>query len=97
MSTELTPSNPSTALAENLPDIVRRAGQAAVFAAEEFVYGALRNEHTRKAYRHAVDRFLTWCDERGLSPGTIRPYDVSLYVESRQQTHSAPGASPLSQ
>ena len=37
--------------AATLPDIVRRAGQAAVFAAEEFFYGAIRNEHTRTAYR----------------------------------------------
>ena len=49
-----------------LPDILRRAGQAAVFAAEEFFYGAIRNEHTRTAYRRAVDQFLAWCEQRGL-------------------------------
>jgi hypothetical protein len=40
----------------NLPNLVRRAGPAAVFAAEEFFYGAIRDEHTRIAYRRAVDR-----------------------------------------
>ena len=29
---------------------MQRAGQAAVFAAEEFYYGSIRNEHTRTAY-----------------------------------------------
>lgn len=32
-----------------LPDIVRRAGSAAVFAAEEFFDATIRNEHTRRA------------------------------------------------
>jgi hypothetical protein len=48
-----TPSDPSNALilasetlVPALPDIVQRAGQAAVFAAEEFYYGSIRNEHT---------------------------------------------------
>ena len=42
-----------------LPQIVRRAGQAAVFA-EEFFYGAIRNKHTRVAYSRAVNEFLGW-------------------------------------
>jgi len=56
MSTELansTPSDPSTALAPvsetraiALPGIVARAGGAAAFAAEEFFYGRIRNQHT---------------------------------------------------
>jgi hypothetical protein len=71
-----TPPDPSTALvvvsetpsALALPDILRRAGQAAVFAADEFFYGAIRNEHTRAAYRRAVNQFLA-C--------TSRPCDIS--------------------
>ena len=35
-----------------------RAGKAAVFAAEEFFFGRIRNEHTRAAYLIAVRRFL---------------------------------------
>ena len=64
-----------------LPDIVRRAGQAAVFAAEEFFYGAIRNEHTRTAYRRAVDRFLGWCEQRGLELARIAPGDVGQYFD----------------
>ena len=47
-------------------------------------------EHAPGLCQSACSSFLTWCEERGLSLGTIRPYDVSLYIESRQQTHSAP-------
>ena len=62
------PAQPSGAIA--LPDIVRRAGQAAVFAAEEFFYGAIRNEHTRIAYRRAVDRFFrVYADGGTFFPG----------------------------
>ena len=34
--------------------------------------------------------FFAWCDERGLTLTTIRPYDVATYIETREQTHSAP-------
>lgn len=76
-----TPPDPSTALvpvsdtpsALALPDIVRRCGHAAVYAAEEFFYGAIRNEHTRAAYRRAVDQFLAWCEQRGLDLPGIAP------------------------
>ena len=83
-----TPSDPSQALilasetqVPALPDIVQRAGQAAVFAAEEFYYGSIRNEHTRTAYRRAVDRFLAWCEERGLELARIAPKDVGQYFD----------------
>jgi site-specific recombinase XerD len=36
-------------------------------------------------------RFFAWCDGRGLTLTTIRPYDVATYIETLQQTHSAPG------
>ena len=83
------PRDPSTALvpvsetpsALALPDIVRRAGPAAVFAAEEFFYGVIRNEHTRAAYRRAVDQFLAWCEQRGLELPRIAPGDVGQYFD----------------
>jgi site-specific recombinase XerD len=31
-----------------------------------------------------------WCKDRGLTLATIRPFDVSTYIESLQQTYSAP-------
>src|SRR5258708_2208059 len=42
------------------PAIVARAGGGR-FAWDEFFVGEIRNAHTRKNYRHAVLRFLTWC------------------------------------
>lgn len=41
----------------NLPALVERAGPAARFAFEEFLYGRIRNPHTRRAYLHAVRTF----------------------------------------
>lgn len=81
----LVPVSPATPVrpveAMSLPSIVRRAGQAAVFAAEEFFYGAIRNEHTRAAYRRAIKQFLAWCDGRGLKLARIAPRDVGLYFD----------------
>jgi len=65
----------------DLPAIVRRAGDAAIFAAEEFFYGEIRNEHTRSAYLHAVRQFLAWCEERGLELPRIAPKDVGQYMD----------------
>jgi hypothetical protein len=47
-------------VAGKLPAIIQRAGSNAVFAAQEFFFGTLRNEHTQRAYLHAVKRFLKW-------------------------------------
>jgi site-specific recombinase XerD len=60
---------------------VRQAGDAAVFAAEEFFYGEIRNEHTRSAYLHAVKQFLAWCELRGLELPRIAPKDVGQYFD----------------
>jgi site-specific recombinase XerD len=79
--TAIIPSNE----AMKLPATVRRAGQAAVFAAEEFFYGAIRNQHTRAAYRRAVDRFLAWCESRGLELQRIAPADVGRYFDGLRE------------
>jgi len=93
-----TPSDPSNALVpasgnrpgslrNQLPEILTRAGQAAVFAAEEFFFGRLRNEHTRAAYLVAVKRFLAWAEARGLELVRIAPKDVGQYLdELRKET-----------
>ena len=49
-----------------------------------------RNPNTRRAYVRACKQFFAWCDERGRSLVTVRPFDVATYIEGRQQTHSAP-------
>jgi Phage integrase, N-terminal SAM-like domain len=56
----------------------------------EFLAANIRNANTRRAYARACQQFFAWCDERGLTLTTIRPVDVARYIETRQQTHSAP-------
>ena len=67
---------------EPLPALVGGAGQVARFAYEEFFYGKLRNSHTRKAYKHAVERFLSWSQSLGLELTGIAPAHVGRYLDS---------------
>jgi len=79
---------PSTG-AEELPAIIHRAGANAVFAAKEFFEGTLRNEHTRRAYRHAVNRFLKWAEKHGGGELTqIAPWHVGEYFTELAKTTS---------
>jgi integrase/recombinase XerD len=77
--------NQPSFLRSQFPDILRRAGKAALFAAEEFFFGRIRNEHTRAAYLIAVRRFLVWAEERGLELIRISPKDVGQYLDSLQK------------
>src|SRR5579871_5938828 len=61
--------------------ILQRAGKRAVFAAEEFLFGRIRNEHTRAAYLVALRRFLSWVEARGLELNRITPRDVGQYLD----------------
>jgi integrase/recombinase XerD len=71
-----------------LAEIVHRAGPAAVFASDEFFQGKIRNEHTRRAYRHAVRGFLVWAEQRGMKLTQITPGDVGRYLDSLVNTTS---------
>jgi site-specific recombinase XerD len=73
-----------------IPTLIAAAGDDASWRYVDFFTSNIRNPNTRRAYARACHQFFAWCEEHGLSLGTIRPYDVSLYIESRQQTHSAP-------
>src|SRR5580692_9898261 len=84
----LTPATPFDS--RLVPAIVADAGDHAAWRYIDFFTSNIRNPNTRRAYARACGSFLQWADERGRSLGTIRPYDVSLYIETRQQTHSAP-------
>jgi site-specific recombinase XerD len=61
--------------------LVVAGGPAAEFAWEEFLFGRIRNEHTRRAYGRAVGRFLAWCQGRGLDLPRIAPRDVGVYLD----------------
>ena len=87
-------AQPAAALAvkaglASLPALFRPT-PAAAKRTLEFFTAQIRNPNTRRAYARACNQFFTWCDAHGLSLATIRPYDVSLYIETRQQTNSAP-------
>ena len=62
------------------PAIVELAGRPAMFAYAEFFGAQLDNEHTHRAYRHAVDRFLGWCGGRELELHQVSPALVGEYV-----------------
>lgn len=66
-----------------LPALIADAGEQAAWRYVEFFTANIRNPHTRRAYARACRQFFAWCDERDLSLGTIRPFDVSTYIESR--------------
>src|SRR5260370_73650 len=38
----------------------------------------------RRAYLRACNRFLGWCEDRGLTLAAIRPHDVATYIEELQ-------------
>src|SRR5580704_17642775 len=81
--------NLSSCLRNQLPEILVRAGKAAVFAAEEFFFGRIRNEHTRAAYLVAVKRFLAWAERRGLELRRIAPRDVGEYLDGLRNENTS--------
>ena len=73
-----------------IPTLIVDAGEQASWRYVDFFTSNIRNPNTRRAYTRACHQFFSWCDERGLGLTTIRPFDVSTYIEVRQRTHSAP-------
>lgn len=73
-----------------IPSLIAAAGEQAAWRYIDFFTANIRNPHTRRAYARACTQFFAWCEERGLTVATIRPFDVATYIEVRQQTHSAP-------
>ena len=71
----------STSQNESLPDLVAQAGSSARFAWEEFIYGTIRNPHTRRAYEHAIRQFLSHSENLGKGLSTITPRDVGCYLD----------------
>lgn len=69
------------------PTLIEDAGSSAKYAWEEFIYGKLRNSSTRKNYRHAINRFLSFCEQRQRKLASIMPRDVGEYLDA--MPHSA--------
>jgi integrase/recombinase XerD len=89
--TDLVPagSNLPSSLSSQFPEILSRAGKAAVFATDEFFYGRIRNEHTRSAYLIAVKRFLRWAEAGGLELRTVTPRDVGIYIDGLRKENTS--------
>lgn len=63
------------------PAIVADAGDRAHRRFAEFFTANIRNRNTRAAYYQAVQRFLAWCEGRGLGLAEIEPVAVAAYIE----------------
>jgi integrase/recombinase XerD len=84
MADELVPLTASGQLSTGgnpVPVLITLAGQNAQFAYDEFFYGTISNEHTRRAYRYAVNRFLNWVDDLGVELRGITPKMVRSYLD----------------
>jgi site-specific recombinase XerD len=74
-----------------VPALIADAGDAAGCRYIEFFTANINNDHTRRAYARACGRFFAWCEDRGLTLTTIRPFDVAAWVKELQEKHGAPG------
>jgi len=89
MSQEIVPIPPQRDLAraglENLPAIIKRAGERAAWRFIEFFTANIRNRNTRAAYAQAVTQFFRWCEARGIRDlEKIKPVAVAAYVEQHR-------------
>ena len=74
-----------------VPALIADAGDPAAWRYVEFFAANIRNPNTRRAYVRACSRFFGWCEDRGLTLTTIRPFDVGEWVEQLQENHGAAG------
>lgn len=77
-----------------LPELIEAAGRMAAYAYDEFLEAELSNDNTRKAYRHAIDRFLAWSRNAGLRLDGIMPTHVAGYVRALHSSHGQPASKP---
>ena len=84
VSKQLTLTNKAVAKArdESLPALIRDGPAAARFVWEEFFDAQVSNEHTRKAYKRVVTRFLRWAKTQNLELHTIAPAHVGKYIRA---------------
>ena len=73
-----------------IPALIAEAGDQAAWRYIDFFTVQYPQPQHPPGLCQSVRNIPGLAEERGRTLGTIRPYDVSLYIESRQQTHSAP-------
>jgi len=91
---------PSATGRDAVPKIIQKSGANARYAYEEFFAG-LDSPHTARAYRQAVHRFLTWCEQHGIAieratPGMIADYIKGLQTKSKTPVGDAAQHRPAS-
>ncbi|OTP67690.1 tyrosine-type recombinase/integrase [Caballeronia sordidicola] len=74
-----------------LPTLVTEAGERAGIRFLEFFASNIRNPNTRRAYAHAVEEFMAWCTQAGVTSITfVQPLHVAAWIELQAQTLSPP-------
>ena len=73
-----------------LPALVASAETPVQMRFLKFFAVAIRNRNTRRAYAHAAQEFLDWCDARSVKE--VRPLHVADWVEDLYRARSAPTA-----
>jgi integrase/recombinase XerD len=76
------------------PAIVQRAGGPAVLAYAEFFEAELENDNTHRSYRHAVNRFLAWCEGQGFDLRQVSPPHVAGYIHDLATAKGLPASKP---
>lgn len=76
------------------PAIVDKAGANARYAYAEFFGDEIASDHTRKTYRHAVHRFLLWCQNQGFELRRIPPGSVGHYIRTLTTSAGKPASKP---
>lgn len=76
------------------PVIIEQAGKNARFAYAEFFGDEIASDFTRKAYRHAVHRFLLWCEAEGFELARIPPGSVGHYIRTLTTAEARPASKP---
>jgi len=74
-----------------VPALIADMGEQATWRYVEFFAASIRNPNTRRAYARACSRFFRWCEDRGLTLTTIRPFDVGVWVDQLQENQGAAG------
>ncbi len=83
MGGELVVKQPGAGAAPlRLPALIEAAGPAAAFVWDEFFTAGIRNPHTRRAYAHAVRRFLAWAEANGHDLARLTPGMLGGYLDS---------------
>lgn len=76
------------------PRAIIEAGANARFAYAEFFGDQIASDHTRKVYRYAVHRFLSWCEAEGLELARIPPGAVGRYIRALATSAGKPASKP---